>query len=28
MSVSQSTNGQAPDHLKEATKDAPIGGQA
>ena len=28
MSASPSTNGQAPDHLREATKDAPIGGQA
>ena len=23
-----STNGSAPDHMREATKDAPIGGQA
>ena len=28
VSASPSTNGQAPDHLREATKDAPIGGQA
>ncbi len=28
MSASPSTNGQAPDHLRDATKDAPIGGQA
>ena len=28
MSASPSSNGTAPDHLREATKDAPIGGQA
>jgi len=28
VSASPSTNGQAPDHPREATKDAPIGGQA
>ena len=28
MTASQSSNGTAPDHLREATKDAPIGGQA
>ena len=28
MSASPSSNGHAPDHLREATKDAPIGGQA
>ena len=28
VSASPSTNGNAPDHLREATRDAPIGGQA
>jgi uncharacterized protein YqhQ len=28
VTASQSSNGTAPDHLREATKDAPIGGQA
>jgi uncharacterized protein YqhQ len=28
VSASPSTNGHAPDHLREATRDAPIGGQA
>ena len=28
MSASPASNGHAPDHLREATKDAPIGGQA
>ena len=28
MSASPASTGHAPDHLREATKDAPIGGQA
>jgi uncharacterized protein YqhQ len=28
VNASPSSNGQAPDHLREATKDAPVGGQA
>ena len=28
VSTASSTNGSSPDHLREATKDAPIGGQA
>ena len=28
VSAPPSTNGNAPDHLREATRDAPIGGQA